>query len=139
MKEKEIKKLGRKELVDIIYQLKQNDTELREEIKTLKEELSDKHIRLSEAGSIAEASLAVSDIFKTAQEAANIYLEEITLLKIEAKKECEAKILAAETRVNDILVEGKKQLATLKAHYQDEYKRLQQLKKEIKELEEKKG
>ncbi|MBR4283023.1 MAG: hypothetical protein IKT35_04840, partial [Clostridia bacterium] len=38
---KELKHLSRKELVDIIYQLKKNEDEMKEEIESLKKELED--------------------------------------------------------------------------------------------------
>ena len=44
---KELKRLSRRELVDIIYQLKKNEQEMQEEIESLKNELEDKRIRIS--------------------------------------------------------------------------------------------
>ena len=57
---KELKKLGRRELVDIIYQLKVNEQKLQEKITELEESLQEKRIRISMAGSIAEAYYGVS-------------------------------------------------------------------------------
>ncbi|MCC9890778.1 hypothetical protein HK150_04705, partial [Streptococcus agalactiae] len=47
------------------------------EIQQLKEALDDKKIKISKAGSIAEASLMLSGIFETAQLAADTYLENV--------------------------------------------------------------
>ncbi|MBR2151921.1 MAG: hypothetical protein IJ944_01375 [Clostridia bacterium] len=84
---KELKHLSRKELVDIIYQLKKNEDEMKEEIETLKKELEDKHFRLSAAGSIADASVAVTDLLATAQRTADIYLREIEELRAKTEEE----------------------------------------------------
>ena len=84
---KELKHLSRKELVDIIYQLKKNEDEMKEEIEALKKELEDKHFRLSAAGSIADASVAVTDLLATAQKTADIYLREIEELRAKTEEE----------------------------------------------------
>ena len=89
MVSKELKKLSRRELVDIIYQLKKNEQQLQEEIAALKAALEEKRIRISEAGSIAEAAVSISKLFSSAQEAADLYLEEIRCMKEEARKACE--------------------------------------------------
>ena len=52
---KELKKLNRRELVDVIYQLKKNEEQMQEQIASLEAELQDRRIHLSVAGSIAEA------------------------------------------------------------------------------------
>lgn len=57
MVSKELKKLSRRELVDIIYQLKKNEQLLQDEIASLREALQDRRIHLSTAGSIAEAAI----------------------------------------------------------------------------------
>ena len=135
---KELKKLGRSELVDIIYQLKKNEEELQEEITQLKNELKEQRISISKAGSIADAAVSVTNVFSSAQSTADIYLREIEHLKETTEKECEIKVAAAETRVKQVLAEGEKKFNTLKAHYKSEYIRWQQLQAEIAELEQKK-
>lgn len=103
---KELKKLSRQELVDIIYQLKKNEQENREKIEALEEELQDKRIRVSVAGSIAEAATDITRIFSTAQRTADLYLNEIASMKAETEKEC-AKILEkAKQQAEMILAEA---------------------------------
>lgn len=87
MVSKELRKLNRRELIDIIYQMKKNEQQMQEQISALQAELEEKRLRLSQAGSIAEAALAVSNIFSAAQEAANLYLQEISSMKAEAERE----------------------------------------------------
>ena len=86
---KELKRLSRRELVDIIYQLKKNEQEMQEEIESLKNELEDKRIRISTAGSIADAAMSVTNVFSTAQMTADLYLREISYMKEDTEKECE--------------------------------------------------
>ena len=134
---KELKRLSRRELVDIIYQLKKNEQEMQEEIESLKTELQDKRIRISEAGSIADAAMSVTNVFSTAQMTADIYLREISCMREDTEKECAKKVEEAEKKVRDILADGEKKFDTLKAAYKKEYVRWQQLKSEVAALEEK--
>lgn len=92
MVSKELRKLSRRELIEIIYQMKKNEQQMQEKITALEEALQDKRFRLSEAGSIAEAAVSVTNIFFAAQTAADLYLQEIACMKEEAEKEC-AKII----------------------------------------------
>ena len=124
---KELKHLSRRELVDIIYQLKKNEQEMQEEIESLKNELGDKRIRISTAGSIADAAMSVTNVFSTAQMTAELYLREISLMKEDTEKECAKKIEDAEKKVKEILADGEKKFNTLKVAYKNEYAKWQQL------------
>lgn len=136
---KDIKRLSRRELVDIIYQLKTNEQEMQNELESLKKELEDKRIRISEAGSIADAAMSVTNVFSTAQMTADLYLREISLMKEDTEKACAKKIEEAEKKVKEILSDGEKKFHILKVAYKNEYTKWQQLKSEIAELEERKN
>ena len=86
---KELKRLSRRELVDIIYQLKKNEQNLQDQIAALQDALEDKRIRISNAGSIADAAADITKILTAAQDAADLYLNEIQEMKAEAQAECE--------------------------------------------------
>ena len=98
---KELKKLTRRELVDIIYQLKKNEQELQEKITALEEALQEKRIRLSVAGSIAEAAVDITQLFANAQRTADLYLHEIAAMKEETQKACEAMLEAAKQQTKE--------------------------------------
>lgn len=125
---KDLKRLSRRELVDIIYQLKKNEQEMQEEIESLKNELQDKRIRISMAGSIADAAMSVTNVFSAAQVTADLYLSEISCMKEETEKECAKKIADAKDKVKEIFADGEKKFDMLKSAYQNEYVKWQQLK-----------
>ena len=127
MVSKELKKLSRRELIDIIYQLKKNEQKTQEQIATLEEALQDKRIRISVAGSIAEAAADITQVFATAQRTADLYLHEITAMKEDAEKECAAMIEEARMQAAEILADGQRQFAELNARYKAEYEKLEQL------------
>ena len=62
---KELKHLNRRELVDIIYQLKKNEQEMQEELESLKKELEDKRIRISVNEGTETSFMCLSAIFYT--------------------------------------------------------------------------
>ena len=104
---KELKKLNRRELVDIIYQLKKNEQEKQEQITALEEALQEKRIRISVAGSIAEAAADITQIFSTAQRTADLYLHEIASMKEETQLSCAKMLEDAKKQAEAILAEAR--------------------------------
>lgn len=74
---KELKKLSRKGLFEIILEQLKRINELEEKVDKLEEKLKSKRININQSGSIAEAALKLSGIFETAQEACNEYLDNV--------------------------------------------------------------
>lgn len=77
MKDKKLSQMSRRDLIEIIYQLEQTEDQLRSEIADLKRELEDRRIKVSEAGTIADAALSLSGVFEAAQAACEIYINEL--------------------------------------------------------------
>ena len=108
---------------------------MQEEIASLRDALQEKRIRLTEAGSIAEAAASISNVFSAAQTTADLYLHEIFCMKEETEKECAQTIEEAKQAAAALCAEGEKQYAALYARYRTEYKKLQELRAEVQELE----
>ena len=83
MTDKEIRKLGRPELLELLIEQTRRKEELEQQVTDLQAQLKSRDIRLSQAGSIAEASLQVSRVFEEAQQAADQYLQNIQRLERE--------------------------------------------------------
>lgn len=77
MTDKELRRLSRQELMDIIYQLKKNEQKLQARLERAEQKLQEREIYISKAGSIAEAALALNGVFEAAQQAANDYLRSV--------------------------------------------------------------
>lgn len=77
MKEKDLKKLSRAELLQLlIYQTKRVN-ELQKKLEETNKKLESKRIAIKKSGSIAEAALRLNDIFETAQQAADQYVANV--------------------------------------------------------------
>lgn len=75
--QKELRKMSRTELIEIIYDLQQDEKNLRAEIDELKQRLEEKLICIENSGSIAEAALKLNHIFQDAENAARQYIESV--------------------------------------------------------------
>lgn len=143
MTDKEFKRLSRAQLIDIIYQLQLKQKTLEDEKQELEAEVSDKRIRLRQAGNIAEASLAIHKVMQSAQDAAEQYLEEIRILQQEteekskhllekAQKDADAIILNAQKEAHALIAQTKKELDSMKDQARKDAEALASRKKQAK-------
>ena len=80
MTDKELHKLKRAELLEILVEQSKEIDSLKEQLANAREKLKSREIVMAKAGSIAEASLALNHIFSDAQKAADQYLENVRRL-----------------------------------------------------------
>ena len=90
MTDKEFKRLKRADLIEIIYQMQQNEENYKSTINQMRKYLEDKNIAIENAGSIAEAALSLNKVFQSAQAAADLYLAQIQQMHIQAETELES-------------------------------------------------
>lgn len=96
MTDKELKKLSRAELLEMLIAQSKRADELQEKLEKAEAELNSRQLKVDEAGSIAEASLRLNGVFEAAQAASEQYLDNIRLLQerqeeICAKRDAESK------------------------------------------------
>ncbi len=77
MTTKELKKLKRSELLEMLLARTEEVERLRAELDEAQKKLDDRAILLENTGSIAEAALKLNGVFEAAEEAAKQYLENI--------------------------------------------------------------
>lgn len=80
MTKRELRKMSRTELLELLLNERRENEVLREKLKKALTALSDRQIALTEAGSIAEAALRINRVFEAAQAAADQYLENVRRL-----------------------------------------------------------
>ena len=107
MTDKEFKRLSRAQLIEIIYQLQLQIDKLNEEKQALENELEDKRLRLQSAGNIAEAALEINDCFRSAQNAAEQYLNEIKAIREETDTERQRILKEAKAEAEAIIAGAK--------------------------------
>jgi len=77
MTDKELKKLSRKELLEMLVINTRRIEALEAKVKELQGKLNSRNITVERAGSLAEAALQLSGVFESAQKAAELYLENL--------------------------------------------------------------
>lgn len=77
MNEKDLRKLSRRQLLELLLAQSQRIDELEQNLMKAKELLKKRQLVMRQAGSIAEAALQLSGIFEAAQKAADVYLESV--------------------------------------------------------------
>jgi len=70
----DLSKLSKKDLLEIMLRQGEEIDALRAEVQELKDKLEAREIDVARVGTLAEASLAVTEIFKEADKAAMTYL-----------------------------------------------------------------
>ena len=108
MTDKEFKRLSRAQLIDIIYKLQLELDKVNEEKQELESKLADKRLRLQSAGNIAEAALEINDCFRSAQNAAEQYLNEIKAIREETEAERQRILAQAQAEAETIIAGAKK-------------------------------
>ena len=108
MTDKEFKRLSRAQLIDIIYQFQLQVDKLTEQNHELERELADKRIRLNHAGNIAVAALEINNCFRSAQNAADQYLNEIKMIREETEAERHRILIEARAEAAAIIAGAKK-------------------------------
>ena len=107
MTDKEFKRLGRPQLIDIIYQFQLQIDKLTEQNQELERELADKRLRLSNVGNIADAALEINNCFRSAQNAAEQYLNEIKAIREETEAERQRILAKARAEAETIVASAK--------------------------------
>ena len=105
MDEKRMRKIGKKELLEILLSQAKRIDELEKELSKCQKQLASKKLEIEDCGNLAEASLKLNKIFETAQNAADHYL-----LNVQEKcKKIESDVAkACESQKNKIIKETEK-------------------------------
>lgn len=93
MPDRELRRMRRAELVEIILALKQTEDRLRVENAALSAQLQERQIHIENAGSIAQAALELNKVFEAAQAAADEYVA-----SVRAQTEADCKAMLARTQ-----------------------------------------
>ena len=109
MTDKELRRLSRAELIDLLFELQTQNEALAAQNQNLAAQLKNRQLEMSEAGSIAEAALRVNGVFEAAQAAADQYL----LCAKESLSVAERRLAEAKRQADEIVQEAELQAQKL--------------------------
>lgn len=110
---KELRHMSRGELIDVIYALKKQQEELAAENKELRQQLSQRELKLQKAGSIAEAAMSLNQVFEAAQQAADQYLQAVYANCGDAEETAKGILADANAQAQKTLEEARHQSETM--------------------------
>ncbi len=121
MTDKELRKLSRAELIDILFELQTQNENLTAENRELAAQLESRQLQITEAGSIAEAALRLNGVFEAAQAAADQYVrctkDSLTI----AERTLAAAKRQADTLVQEATAQAQKLLADADARLESSW------------------
>lgn len=99
MNDRELRRLNRKDLLELLIEQTKKTAELQNRVKQLELKLEEKQLNVSESGTLAEAALRISNVFSDADKAAELYLENIRTNEAESSRILDE----AKTKAEEIL------------------------------------
>lgn len=87
MTEKELRRLSRAELLEMLLAQTEENRQLKRELQEAREALIDRKIAIEESGSMAEAALRLNGVFEAADQAVRQYLENMERVMRERRGE----------------------------------------------------
>lgn len=107
MTEKDLKKLNRYQLLELLIVQTGRADGLQARLEEAEKQLNEKNLKMASLGSIAEASLQLGGVFQAAQAAVDLYIDA-------AKQKAEEIEEAAHKRAAEILAEAQAQAHRIK-------------------------
>lgn len=105
MTDKELKKLSRVQLLELLLEQTRRADDLEQQLQNAREQLRSRSIQVEEAGSLAEAALELNGVFSAAQQAADQYLQNVRSRNVildEARQEAQKILEDAKRRAENL-------------------------------------
>ena len=106
MDKKSYRRLSRAELLELLIAESEKCEALERQLKEAQEQLSDRTLKQSKAGSIAEAALALSGVFEAAEVACAQYMENIKRLSDDQERLCAEREAESQEKAARILADA---------------------------------
>lgn len=130
MTDKELQRLKRGELLEMLLEQSKENDRLKEEVEELRAQLADRKIEIESAGTIAEASFRLNGVFDAAQAAAQQYLDNLQLLYDREEVNCVKKEEETEAYVKKLLEDTQRECEIKEQQMQDRCTAMKQTVKE---------
>ncbi|MGN0475553.1 MAG: hypothetical protein ACI4IJ_10725 [Acutalibacteraceae bacterium] len=113
MTDKELKKLSRRELLEMLIAQSKQLQSLQKKLDDAEAALHKKEITINNAGSIAEAALQLNGVFDAAQAACAQYVDNIQMLSRQQQEICARMEAESAAKARQILAEAEKKKADM--------------------------
>lgn len=113
MTDKELRNLGRKELLQLLLEQTRENEQLQAQLKQTQAALQDKTIKIDQAGSLAEAALQLNGVFEAAQAACAQYTDNIANLSQRQEAICAKMEADSREKADAIVLAAQQEAAAL--------------------------
>lgn len=131
MTDKELRRLSRSALLELLIQQMEENEELKAQLEEAQTKLESREIIVSEAGSIAQASLQLNEVFQAADNAAMQYLDNIRRMYEEQEEQSKRIEAEAREKADEIVAEAleynRKLKVRARANWKQVMEKLQQM------------
>lgn len=107
MNQKELRRLSRSDLLEMMLSLSKENEHLRKELHQVKSKLEDRTIAMDSSGSLAEAALNLNGVFQAAQAACDQYTLNIRSRADQLLTQAQEKLEAADAQAEGILAQAR--------------------------------
>ena len=109
MRQNDLKRLRRTDLLELLLELSRENDNLRKENQELRQQLDDRTVAIENAGSLAEASLQLNGIFEAAQNACDQYIQNIHTRSQDMEAHCRLMEQRAQEKCDALLANAREQ------------------------------
>ena len=134
MTPKELKRLSRSDLLEMLLALSKENDQLRRTNEKLQKQLEDRTISIENCGSIAEASLVLNGVFQAAEDACRQYRMNIEQRSAQAEETCSTLVADARAQAESILEQAREQAKSILAQAEEQSNREEESYGWLKEL-----
>jgi len=124
MTQKELKRLSRGDLLEMMLSLSKENEHLRKELHNARQQLEDRRLTVEHSGSLAEAALQLNGVFQAAQEACDQYSLNIRAQAEELLAQAREKLENADARAEEIIAQANTQSNRILAKTREQAKKL---------------
>lgn len=103
MTEKELRKLNRSELLQLLLIQTRENERLQKALDAAHRQIADRRLHVEKAGNLAQAVLEINHVLEAAKKAAEQYLLNISAMEQETEQRCERMLMDAQDEAELIL------------------------------------
>ncbi len=109
----ELSRLNRKDLLEILLALSEENEKLKEQLKEMQGKLDDRTLQVNESGSLAEAVVKINGLFEAAQASCDQYVYNVQKKCKKAEMACEQYVYNVQMRCDAYIEETEKRCAQM--------------------------
>lgn len=125
MTDKELQKLNRRELLEMLIEQTKEVDRLQQELEETKARLESRDLMVNKAGSFAQAAFQINGVVESVEAAARQYLENIKRCSDSQQAKYESVIAEARAKADEIIAEAEKESKLRKADADEYWQQLQ--------------